>query len=81
MYVIEIRLDSNMVVLGIMDELICNGMMVYKVNLMKYEYILDGIEVLIKICYCDNGMMSWLMNYDDKISVEFFVNVWGVVFG
>lgn len=81
MYVTEIRPESNTVVLGTMDELIRNGMMVYKVNAMKYSHIPDGLEVLTKIRYRDEGTMSRLMNQDDKISVEFFANVRGVAPG
>lgn len=81
MYVTEIRPETNTVVLGTMDELIRNGMMVYKVNAMKYETIPDGLEVITKVRYRDNGTMSRLMNEDGKISVEFFANVRGVAPG
>ncbi len=80
-YVTEIRPESNTVVLGTMDDLIRNGMMVYKVNAMKYDQIPDGLEVTTKIRYRDDGTMSRLTNFADQIGVEFFANVRGVAPG
>lgn len=37
MYVMEICFDMNIVVLGWQEEFVCNGMMVGKVNWMKYD--------------------------------------------
>lgn len=81
MFVTEIKPESNTVVLGTMDELIRNGMSVYKVNSMKYAQIPDGLETLTKIRYKDDGAMSRLMNKDGQIEVEFFANVRGVAPG
>ena len=80
-YVTEIRPESNTVVLGTMDDLIRNGMMVYKVNAMKYEQIPDGLEVTTKIRYRDDGTMSRLTNFGDHTGVEFFANVRGIAPG
>lgn len=81
MFVTEIKPETNTVVLGTMDELIRNGMSVYKVNSMKYAQIPDGLETLTKIRYKDDGAMSRLMNKDGQIEVEFFANVRGVAPG
>ena len=83
MYVTEIRPQTNEVVLGRMDDLVRNGMKVYKVNPMKYAQIPDGLEALTKIRYGgDNGAMAKLMNSGkDEISVEFYANVHGVAPG
>ncbi|RMG82179.1 MAG: tRNA 2-thiouridine(34) synthase MnmA [Bacteroidetes bacterium] len=81
MYVTEIRPETNTVVLGREEDLVRNGMMVSKVNLMKYEKVADGMEVLTKVRYRDHGAMSILRNLGDQIHVEFLANVKGVAPG
>jgi tRNA-specific 2-thiouridylase len=81
MYVTEIQPDTNTVVLGKEEELVRNGMLVSKVNLMKYAEIPDGFEALTKVRYRDNGAMAVLSNLGDQINVEFLANVKGVAPG
>ncbi|MEM1122390.1 MAG: tRNA 2-thiouridine(34) synthase MnmA [Bacteroidota bacterium] len=83
MYVTEIRPETNTVVLGEMDDLIKNGMTVGGVNLMKYETVPDGLEVITKIRYKDRGTLSALRNngIPNQVGVEFFANVKGVAPG
>lgn len=82
MYVTEIMPEDNVVVLGTVDELVRNGMMVRGVNHMKYERIPDGLEANTKIRYKDRGTLARLENVsDDLLSVEFMANVKGVAPG
>lgn len=81
MFVIEICFDINIVVFGIVDEFICNGMMVGQFNNQKYVMIFVDVEMVIKICYKDFGVMSIIIQKGDKVEVNFLVNVKGVVLG
>ncbi|MEL7122566.1 MAG: tRNA methyl transferase PRC-barrel domain-containing protein, partial [Bacteroidota bacterium] len=82
MYVVEIKPDTNTVVLGSVDDLVRNGMLVGQVNSMKYERIPDGIETRTMIRYNDKGTMATLNNAGkDKVEVEFLANVRGVAPG
>ena len=81
MYVTEIIPDTNTVVLGHESDLVRNGMMVGKINAMKYESIPEGMEAVTKIRYRDNGTMSSLHNRGEQVYVEFHANVKGVAPG
>ncbi len=81
MYVTEIQPSTNTVVLGTVAELVRNGMNVYKVNAMKYESIPEGIEVVTKVRYRDQGTLSTLKNNGEQVAVEFHANVSGVAPG
>ena len=82
MYVNEIRPDTNTVVLGEVEELVRNGMIVGGVNLQKYAELPAGHEAVTKVRYRDNGTMSALHQItDDQVEVEFFANVKGVAPG
>ena len=80
-FVTEIRPESNTVVLGLEEELIRNSMKVAQVNPMKYAEIPDGMEVVSKIRYRDNGTFSILHNNGTEVEVEFLANVKGVAPG
>lgn len=81
MFVAEIRPESNTVVLGTEDELIRNRMQVRKINLMKYAQIPNGLEVVTKVRYRDNGTFSLLYPIQEGIEVEFLANVKGIAPG
>ena len=82
MFVTEIIPDTNTVVLGQENELIRNGMMVGKVNLMKYaEVPAEGLEVLSKVRYRDQGAMSTVLPMGKDLEVRFHANVKGVAPG
>jgi tRNA-uridine 2-sulfurtransferase len=83
MYVTEIRVETNTVVLGRVEDLIRNGMKVYKLNPMKYESFSDGAEYATQIRYNEPvGTMARLQNLDGgKLEVEFMANVKGVAPG
>jgi tRNA-uridine 2-sulfurtransferase len=82
MFVTEIRPETNTVVLGREQDLIRNGMMVYKANLMKYETLPEsGIETVAKIRYRDAGTVSTINALGSDIHVSFHANVKGVAPG
>lgn len=83
MFVTEIRPETNTVVLGREDELIRNGMLVGKSNLMKYAQLPEtGIETLTKVRYRDAGTMSTIRQVGaDVIDVSFHANVKGIAPG
>ncbi len=81
MYVSEIRPDSNTVVLGPAKALIRSRMSVRQVNLMKYEHLSDGMELLTTVRYGDPGTMAEVFNTSDGIDVHFLAGVKGVAPG
>jgi tRNA-uridine 2-sulfurtransferase len=80
-YVTEIQPDTNTVVLGKVDELLRNGMLVSQINSMKYPKIPDGFEAVTQIRYNDRGTLSRLLINNDKVDVQFHANVKGVAPG
>ncbi len=81
MYVTEIRPKTNEVVLGRVDDLLRNGMQVYKTNAMKYEHFSLQDEVLTQIRYNDPGTMAQIIPQGDELRVEFQSHVRGVAPG
>lgn len=82
MFVTEIRPETNTVVLGREDDLIRNGMMVGKVNLMKYGVLpAEGIETVTKVRYRDPGTLSTIRSIGHDVDVSFHANVKGVAPG
>ncbi|MBK8192714.1 MAG: tRNA 2-thiouridine(34) synthase MnmA [Lewinellaceae bacterium] len=82
MFVTEIRPDTNTVVLGREDDLIRNGMMVGKVNLMKYGTLpAEGMEAVAKVRYRDAGTLSTIRTIGKDVDVQFHANVKGVAPG
>ncbi|MEM6395306.1 MAG: tRNA 2-thiouridine(34) synthase MnmA [Bacteroidota bacterium] len=82
MYVTEIRPDTNTVVLGEVDDLVRNGMMVGQLNLQKYESLAAGHEAVTRVRYRDQGTLSALHQISpDQLEVEFFAHVRGVAPG
>ncbi len=82
MYVTEIRPQTNEVMLGQVDELLKNGMTVYKTNSMKYEQFLELDHIESKIRYNDPGQMSKIYpSGADEIKVEFSGHAKGVAPG
>jgi len=82
MFVTEIRPETNTVVLGREDDLVRNGMMVGKVNLMKYGALpAGGIEAVTKVRYRDAGTLSTLRPLGRDVDVSFHANVKGVAPG
>lgn len=81
MYVVDIKPETNVVVLGEVDDLVRNGMRVGKSNWMKYEHLPEGQEVVAKVRYRDAGTLAVLSGTDADVHVEFMANVRGVAPG
>ena len=76
MFVTEIRPETNTVVLGELDDLDRNGMIVGKINLQAFEQLpAEGIQVIAKIRYKDPGSPCQIWQEGDKIRAEFFTMV------
>jgi tRNA-specific 2-thiouridylase len=80
-YVTDIDPETNTVVLGTTDDLVRNKMYVGKWNMMKYDSIADGAEVVTMVRYGDRGTLSELHNEGNQIRVEFLANVKGIAPG
>lgn len=75
-FVTEIRKESNEVVLGTVDELERNGMLVQKLNMVKYADLNDKtIETTTKIRYKDKGTEARIWQENNKMKVEFYNKV------
>ena len=70
-YVIEIKPDTNTVVLGSFDELKKQEMWVKNVNLIKYTTLDNPTEVLTRIRYKDKGTNSTIEQIGDRVKVTF----------
>ncbi|MGB1217797.1 MAG: tRNA methyl transferase PRC-barrel domain-containing protein, partial [Saprospiraceae bacterium] len=80
-YVTEIRPETNTVVLGDMDDLLRNGMVVGKVNSMKYPSIPSNMDLITQIRYNDPGVLAKANHLATTVEVEFMANVRGVAPG
>lgn len=81
-YVTEIRPETNTVVLGKESDLIRNGMMVGKLNLMKYAELPEsGFEAVTKVRYRDAGTLATLRPVGSNAEVMFHANVKGIAPG
>lgn len=82
MYVTDIDAHSNTVVLGDVDDLLRNGMDVYRLNTMKYDNFPLDKEIVTLVRYNDKGTLSKLSDVtNEKVRVEFMANVRGVAPG
>ncbi len=80
-YVIDIKPDKNIVVLGSFDELSKQDLWVKDINLIKYATLDESIEATTRIRYKDKGTESTLQMVDGKIHVIFHRPVNGVAPG
>ncbi len=71
-YVTAIDPEKNTVMLGEEKDLTGQTLMVNGLNLMKYDTIPDGTEVLTKIRYKDKGGLSNLYTEGNQIRVQFY---------
>src|ERR1700743_472516 len=71
-YVTGIQPETNTVVLGDEVDLDRQEMLVGKINMMKYDAITPGMEVITKIRYKDAGGLSNLYPEGDKVGVRFY---------
>ena len=82
MYVTDIQANTNTVVLGTADDLLRNGMHVYKINSMKYDKIPESDNIVTRVRYNSQGALSRLEHAEnEQIKVEFNANVRGVAPG
>ncbi len=81
MYVTEIRPNTNEVVLGRVDDLVKNGMKVYKLNPMKYDHFPEDKELVAMVRYNDAGSLCELNNEEDELDVQFLSHVKGIAPG
>ena len=80
MYVTKINSSDNTVVLGEVDELLRNGMIVKQLNPMKYDTI-PAMEATTMVRYKSKGVLSKLFGGSDELKVEFLANTRGVAPG
>jgi tRNA-specific 2-thiouridylase len=82
MFVLEIRPETNTVVLGEKEELVRHTMKVRGVNLVKYAAIPDDMQALTKIRYKHDGTQSIINQLPDgDMQVEFIEPVSGIAPG
>jgi tRNA-specific 2-thiouridylase len=80
-YVVDIKPEKNIVVLGEREDLNKKEIWVDSVNLMKYENISGEMEVITKIRYNNAGNLSRISQHGDRIKVEFYNDAWAVAPG
>lgn len=81
-YVIEIRKETNEVVIGEIADLNRTGMWVGQLNLQKYPEIpAKGIETVTKVRYKDAGTDAVIYQHGAKIKVDFHAEVSGIAPG
>ncbi|MBK8700492.1 MAG: tRNA 2-thiouridine(34) synthase MnmA [Saprospiraceae bacterium] len=82
MYVTEIIPQTNTVVLGEVEDLMRNGMVVRGINAMKYATIPEGLEVTTQVRYNDKGTLSVIHPTNDgNVQIEFYAHVKGIAPG
>jgi len=82
MYVLRINPENNTVVLGRKEDLKRQQMRVRNLNMIKYNTLPLGMDVLTKIRYKDKGTMSQLaISEDGLIEVDFMDQVKGIAPG
>lgn len=81
MYVTGIDAQTNSVVLGEVEALMRNGMIVDQLNLMKYDSLRSKGEFITQVRYNDPGTLSVVEQKGDEIHVEFLSNVKGIAPG
>jgi tRNA-specific 2-thiouridylase len=81
-FVIEIRKESNEVVIGKVEDLNRTGMWVGQLNLQKYDSIpAEGIETITKVRYKDAGTAGHVEQVGNRIKVDFAFDVSGIAPG
>lgn len=74
-YVTEIRPETNTVVLGDVEDLMRNGMMVGQINMQKYTDINTPMELVTQVRYNDKGSLSTVSQIGESMEVQFHSNV------
>lgn len=81
MFVTDINPETNTVILGEEEELNRTAMTVGGVNLVKYNAIVDGMELTTKIRYKDSGTPAVFFSEDKNLRAEFIREVKGIAPG
>lgn len=81
MFVLEIKPETNTVVLGREEDLQRNGMWVRNLNLQKYSQIISPMETLTKVRYKDAGTNASIIEVDGRMKVDFHSLVKGIAPG
>ena len=80
-FVTAIDPDKNTVTLGDEDDLLKKEMKVGKVNYIKYPFVEDGSEAIVKIRYKDYGSAAILHNDTRGLNVSFYEQAKGIAPG
>lgn len=81
LYVTEIHPETNTVVLGDLEDLQQQEILVRDINLIKYANIDTPMEALTKIRYKDQGTLSTIQQLDNRMHVTFHAPVKAVAPG
>ncbi len=82
MFVVDIKPETNTVVIGNKEELVKNTMQVRDVNLMKYAELPEDFRALTKVRYKHEGTNSLInLNSSGIMQVDFLENVSGIAPG
>lgn len=81
LFVLEIKPDTNTVVLGREAELQRKGMWVRGLNMGKYQQLTEPAEAIAKIRYKDPGTHAQIEQQGDKMNVTFHHGVKGIAPG
>lgn len=71
LYVLEIKPETNEVVLGLKNEVYKNEMNITQINLMKYAELPENKEFLVKIRYKDSGTLAIIAKNNNEYRVSF----------
>lgn len=80
-YVVEIKPETNEVVVGSKEDLNKLEMYVRDINCVKYDSIPEEMQSLTKVRYKHQGEMSTLTNVKDEVKVLFHKKVEGIAPG
>jgi tRNA-uridine 2-sulfurtransferase len=80
-FVKEIIPETNVVVLGDLEDLKESAIMVRDFNLIKYESLPQDYTALTKIRYKDAGRLSTINHEDNKLSILFHESATGIAPG
>ncbi len=75
LFVVEIKPETNTVVLGKIEDLNRNGMWVRGLNMVKYASLTEPMEALTKIRYKDAGSLSTITQEGNRMKIEFHSEV------
>ena len=80
-YVVGINPETNTVVVGTQEDLQKQEMFIRDVNYLKYPYIEDGMQCLVKVRYKHKGEMAIITNEGENLKVLFHKRVVGIAPG